>query len=161
AQGLVTATTITVDGDDLETSQMIQAGVEPTAEQVLLHEKQLLHHQKAIGTNAEEIAANKQLIAANKEDIEAKQQKITEHKQKIEQNKSDIQANTQRFTALAEYETKAQATVKFAVRSTKISAADMEQLKQLAETAKGLSGYIIEVTGFADSTGSAAMNTKL
>jgi len=161
AQGLVTATTITVDGDDLETSQMIQAGVEPTAEQVLEHEKQLLHHQKAIGANKNEIAASKQLIAANKEDIETNQQKISEHKHKIEQNRSDIQSNTQRFTALAEYDTKGQATVKFATGSTKISEADMEQLKQLAETAKSLKGYIVEVTGFADSSGNAAMNTKL
>ena len=37
----------------------------------------------------------------------------------------------------------------------------MTQLKQLAETAKTFTGYIVEVTGFADSTGDAAMNTKL
>jgi outer membrane protein OmpA-like peptidoglycan-associated protein len=51
--------------------------------------------------------------------------------------------------------------VKFAVGSAKISAADQEALKKLAETAKGLKGYIIEVIGYADSTGAAAMNTKL
>ena len=160
-QGLVMAKTITVDGDDLETSQMIQAGLEPTAEQVLEHEKQLLHHQKAIGANKEEIAANRQLIAANKEDIEANQAKIAEHKQRIQQNESDIESNTKRFTALAEYDTKGQATVKFASGSSKISQADIEQLKQLAETAKSLKGYIVEVTGFCDSKGNAAMNTKL
>ena len=33
-QGRVVASTITVDGDDLETSEMIQAGVHPTAQQV-------------------------------------------------------------------------------------------------------------------------------
>jgi len=38
---------------------------------------------------------------------------------------------------------------------------DQETLKQLAQTDTGLTGYIVEVTGFADSTGSAAMNTKL
>jgi OmpA-OmpF porin, OOP family len=38
---------------------------------------------------------------------------------------------------------------------------DQETLKRLAQTATGLTGYIVEVTGFADSTGSAAMNTKL
>jgi outer membrane protein OmpA-like peptidoglycan-associated protein len=37
----------------------------------------------------------------------------------------------------------------------------MDQLKQLAQTATALKGYIIEVTGYADSTGNAAMNTKL
>ena len=31
----------------------------------------------------------------------------------------------------------------------------------MAETATSLTGYIIEVTGYADSTGDAAMNTKL
>ena len=154
AERRVVARRITVDDDDLETSQMIQAGLEPTAAQVLEHEKQLLHHQ-------EEIGANKQEIARNKADIETNQQKIAAHKQKIEQNASDIRSNTQRFTALAEYETKAEATVKFATGSTKISDEDMQQLKQLAETAKGLTGYIVEVTGFTDSTGNAAINTKL
>ena len=74
---------------------------------------------------------------------------------------SDIQTNAQRFAALAEYDTKGTATVKFAVGSTKISDEDIAQLKELAATAKGLTGYIIEVTGFCDSTGDAAMNTKL
>jgi outer membrane protein OmpA-like peptidoglycan-associated protein len=121
---------------------------------VLEHEKQLLDHEAKIG-------ANKEQIAANKADIETNQQKIAEHRQRIDQNLSDIQAHTQRFTALAEYDVKGEATVKFAVGSAKIAKADEEQLKQLAETAKGLTGYIVEVTGYCDSSGSAAMNTKL
>jgi len=153
-QGQVVAKTITVDGDDLESSQMIQAGLQPTADQVLEHEKQLLAH-------AQQIGANQQQIAANKEDIETNQQKIAEHKQKIEQNMSDIQTNTQRFTALADYDVKAQATVNFEVGSSKIAAKDQIELKLLANTAIGLKGYIIEVTGYADSTGNAEMNTKL
>jgi OmpA-OmpF porin, OOP family len=160
-EGRVVAKTITVDGDDIESSQMIQAGLQPTADQVLEHEKELLRQQQAIGANRKRIVANQEQIAANREDIENNQQKIAEHKQKIEQNMSDIQSNTQRFTALAEYDTKAQATAKFASGSTKISKEDMDQLKQLAETAKSLTGYIVEVTGFADSSGDAAMNTKL
>jgi len=160
-EGRVVAKTITVDGDDIESSQMIQAGLQPTADQVLEHEKELLFQQQAIGANRKRIVANQEQIAANREDIENNQQKIAEHKQKIEQNMSDIQSNTQRFTALADYDTKAQATVKFASGSTKISKEDSEQLKQLAETAKGLTGYIVEVMGFADSSGNAAMNTKL
>jgi hypothetical protein len=100
SEGRVLAKTITVDGDDLESSQMIEAGLQPTADQVVEHEKQLLDHQKAIG-------ANKENIAANTADIETNQQQIAAHKQKIDQNMSDIQANTQRFTALADYDTKA------------------------------------------------------
>jgi len=42
-----------------------------------------------------------------------------------------------------------------------VSAQDKEELKKLAGQAKSLARYIIEVTGFTDSTGSAAVNTKL
>jgi outer membrane protein OmpA-like peptidoglycan-associated protein len=39
---------------------------------------------------------------------------------------------------------------------------DKEDLKNLAQTATAMSGgYIVEVMGYADSTGNAAMNTKL
>ena len=56
---------------------------------------------------------------------------------------------------------KGQATANFEVGSSKISAKDQIELKELANAATGLKGYIIEVMGYADSTGNAAMNTKL
>jgi len=77
-----------------------------------------------------------------------------------EQIAQEIEENTNRFTALSEYDVKGEATVKFNVGSSTISA-NQEQLNQVAQTATGLTGYIVEVTGYADSTGSAAMNTKL
>src|SRR3954453_11534406 len=44
-QGRVVAKTITVDGDDLESAEMIQAGLHPTAEQVASNVKTLEDHQ--------------------------------------------------------------------------------------------------------------------
>jgi len=154
AQGRVVAKTITVDGDDLETSEMIEAGLQPTAEQVATNVQTLESHKQAL-------AGHDVQLAAQKQGIESNQQNIAANKQAIEQNIKDTEENTQRFTALSDYDVKGQATVKFAVGSSKISAQDQEQLKQLAQTATGLKGYIVEVTGFADSTGGAAMNTKL
>ena len=144
--GLV-AKTITVDGDDLETAQMIQAGLHPTAEQV--------------AANMQAIESNKQNIAANKQAAAENQQNIAANRQQIEQNIKDIQENTDRFYKLSEYDTKAEATVKFNVGSSQISAADQQQLKQLGQTVSGLTGYIIEVKGFADSSGNASMNQQL
>ena len=112
AEGRVIAQTITVDGDDLETAEMIQAGVHPTAEQV---------------------SANTQ----------------------------DIQENTERFSRLSDYDVKAEATVSFQVGSSEISPDAQAKLKNLARSAVGLKGYIIEVKGFADSSGNALMNQKL
>src|SRR6266446_6287563 len=145
--GRIVAKTITVDGDDLETAEMVQSGLHPTAEQVAANVQTLAAHRGQLATHKESIGVNRQNISANK--------------QQIQENIKDIEEHTNRFTALSEYEVKGEATAKFDVGSTKISAQDQEELKKLAQTATGLTGYIIEVTGYADSRGSAAMNTKL
>jgi len=153
-QGRIVAKTITVDGDDLETSEMIEAGLHPTAEQVAANIRTLEAHQG-------QLAGHDVQLAAQKEDIETNQQNIAANKQQIEQNIKDTEENTQRFATLSDYDVKGEATVKFGVGSSKISSQDEEQLKQLAQTATSLKGYIVEVTGYADATGSAAINTKL
>jgi OmpA-OmpF porin, OOP family len=153
-QGRIVAKTITTDGDDLETAEMIQAGLHPTAEQVTANEQ-------AIGTNKGNISANQAQLAAHKQDIATNQQDIAAHQQQITKNISDIEENTNRFTALSEYDVKDQATLNFNTGSSKISAEGQDALKKLAETATALTGYIIEVTGYCDNTGSAAMNTQL
>jgi OmpA-OmpF porin, OOP family len=153
-QGRVVAKTITVDGDDLETAEMVQAGLHPTAQQVAAN-------VQAISTNQENIEANKVRLAAHKENIETNQQNIAANQQKIQDNLSAIEANTDRFTALSDYDVKGTATVQFKVGSSNILPEGQEQLKQLAQTATGLNGYIVEVTGFADATGGAEVNTKL
>ncbi|MDE3136990.1 MAG: OmpA family protein [Acidobacteriota bacterium] len=154
SEGKFIAKTITVDGDDLETSQMVEAGLHPTANQVAENVVAIENHQRAL-------AAHEEKISTNKQDIAAHQQAIAEHTQKIEQNMTATQENTERFNQLGDYDVKAQATVRFKVNSSTISTEDEEQLKKLAETAAGLSGYIVEVKGFADATGTAAMNEKL
>jgi OmpA-OmpF porin, OOP family len=153
-QGRVVAKTITVDGDDLETAEMIEAGLHPTAEQVAANVKTLEAHEVSLGVHKQNIAANQENIAANR-------QNIAHNKQQIAKTIEDVEAVNNRFTTLHDYDVKGQATVRFAVGSTKISPQDQEALKQLAETAKGVNGYIVEVMGYADSTGSASMNTKL
>ena len=152
--GRIVAKTITVDGDDLETAEMVQSGLHPTAEQVAANVQTLAAHRGQLATHNEQLAAQKESIGGNRQNISA-------NKQQIQENIKDIEEHTNRFTALSEYEVKGEATAKFDVGSTKISAQDQEELKKLAQTATGLTGYIIEVTGYADSRGSAAMNTKL
>jgi OOP family OmpA-OmpF porin len=152
--GRIVAKMITVDGDDLETAEMIQSGLHPTAEQVAANVRTLAAHKEQLGAHSEQ-------LAAHKENIETNQQNISANKQQIQENIKNIEEHTNRFTALSEYEVKGEATVKFAAGSTKISAEDQEELKKLTQTATGLIGYIVEVTGYADSSGSAAMNTTL
>ena len=161
SQGRLVAKTITVDGDDLETAEMIQSGVHPTAEQVAANLRTLEAHRGQLAGHDVQLASHKENIESNKENIAANQQNIATNRQQIEQNIKDVEEHSNRFTALAEYDVKGDATVKFGVASSRISEKDQERLKELAQTAKGLTGYIVEVTGYADSTGSAAINTKL
>jgi outer membrane protein OmpA-like peptidoglycan-associated protein len=153
-QGRVVAKTITVDGDDLETAEMIQSGLTPTAEQVQKNVQTLEAHQ-------EQQAGHQVQLAAHKENIKSNERNIAANRQRIEENERDIQENTNRFMALSEYDVKSQAIVKFDVGSSKISANGQNDLTSLAEVAQGLKGYIVEVVGYADATGSAEINTKL
>jgi OOP family OmpA-OmpF porin len=152
--GRFVARTITVDGDDLETAQMVEAGLHPTAEQVAAN-------VKTIEAHSGRLAGHDVQLSADKDNIEINQQNIEANQQQIEQNIKNIEANTNRFTALSEYEVKGTATVSFRIGSTELSAPHQEQLKMLAQNAVQLRGYIIEVTGYADTSGNPAINTKL
>jgi outer membrane protein OmpA-like peptidoglycan-associated protein len=169
-QGRITAQTITVDGDDLETAEMIQAGLHPTAEQVAanmqaleIHEQEIARNRRNASENKTNIAANKNGVAANKQAIEQLNGKVANSasKTQVEQNIRDIQAVSDRFDRLDDYLVKSQATVNFKVGSSTLSPEALKQLKQFAKTATGVDGYIVEVKGFADSKGSALMNEKL
>ena len=150
----VTAKTITFDASDLQTAEMIQAGLHPTADQVAAN-------QKNIATNQQDIAANQQATATNAKNISANQQATAANKAEIDKNIADIEANTKRFSELGDYELKGQGTINFKTGSAKIAPEDQARLADLAQKAKDQTGYIIQVQGYADSTGNAAMNTKL
>lgn len=153
-QGRITANTITVDGDDLETAEMIQSGLHPTAEQVA-------QNVDAIESNRRNIASHESQLTSQKQSIEAHSANLAAHEQKIQQNMQDITEVTNRFMALDDYDVKDQTVVKFGSGSSAISAEGQAELKRLAERVKNLSGYMVEVTGYADSVGGAEMNTTL
>jgi OmpA-OmpF porin, OOP family len=131
---------ITFSKDDLQTAQQIEAGLVPT--------------QNAVQANSKDIQANKEQITSNSADIAANQQATAANQQEIE-------ATNKRFSELSDYDTKAVVDVYFASGSTAISSTDKEKLMELARNAVNLTGYIIQVKGYADSSGNAAMNQKL
>ena len=154
AQNRVTAKSINFDSEDLEMSQAIQAGLTPTKQAVKSNAQNVAANQKATQSNQQQIAANQVQTAAAKQQIDANQQQIDASQQQIA-------ANTKRFSELSEYDTKADISVNFAVGSSAISANDKAALSKLAHDAVGTTGYIIQVKGFADSSGNAAMNQQL
>jgi OmpA-OmpF porin, OOP family len=130
--------------DDLKMAEAMQAGLVPT--------------QQAVQANQQGIATNKENIATNKEGIAQNQQNIEANRQQIAENDKEV---SDRFSALTDFETKDSANVYFASGSTKISPKDKVALKQMADEAANLKGYIIEVKGYADSSGNPSMNQRL
>ena len=144
AQNRVVANTIRFSKKDLQTAEAIQAGLNPT--------------QQAVQTNAQNIQANKEGIQANQQDIAASKVQIASNREAIDANQEAV---NKRFADLTDYDTKASVTVYFASGSAAISQKDKDALAQLGRDATNLKGYIVEVKGFADSSGNAAMNQKL
>jgi OmpA-OmpF porin, OOP family len=154
AQSRVVAKTITFDADDLQMAEAIQAGLTPTKQAVANNQQNIAANKKATQANAQGIQTNSQDISANQAATSANQQAISA-------NQQQIQDTTKRFSELSEYDTKADISVNFAVGKSVISGDDKAALAKLAKDAVGTTGYIIDVKGFADSSGQAAMNQQL
>jgi len=137
SDGKLEAKTITFSKDDLQTASMIQAGLTPTEEKVAANAVKIAANKEAISVNEANISANKAQIAANDEEV------------------------SRRFSDLADYDVKDQTIVYFSTGRSAISNKDKAALAKLADGASNTPGFIIEVKGFADSTGNAAANQTL
>lgn len=134
------ATKVRFKGNDLEHAQQIQAGMHETKEKV---------------------AQNEAELAAQKEALEQQQAQLSEQDKKVAANKAAIAQNSARFGQLDDYYIFDEATVLFGNGVTKLDPKYQPQLKELAEKAKGIDGYMIEVKGYASATGSVELNQEL
>jgi len=152
-QNQVTAEVITFDRDDLSLAKVIQAGLNPTAQQQASNMQTYQANKEATDAQiAANQAANEAAIAAARQEIAANQANIDE-----------VAASTQkRFSELGDFIVKGERNVYFATGSYSISGQDRNALADLAKNATAYSkGYVIQVAGFADSVGTASSNQVL
>ena len=102
--------------------------------------------QAGLSETQDQVAANQQGIEANRQGIEA--------------NRQGVEANRRRFGQLGEYDITVEMAVYFEVGSAAISAGARD-LAEIANKAKEIQGYMVAVEGYADASGSAAVNQKL
>ena len=140
AQNQLVASKIRFKGNDLEQAQAIQAGVHQTQVQAQQNQEELQKQNAA---------------------LQAQNAALTEQQKQIEANKAAIAANTARFGQLDDYYIWDEVTILFANGKVKVDPKYIPQLTALAEKAKTVNGYMIEVKGYASATGSAAVNQKL
>jgi outer membrane protein OmpA-like peptidoglycan-associated protein len=147
AQNQLVADTVTFHGSDLQTAQDIQAGITPTEQQAQQNQKQL--------------QAQEQQIQKQEAQLKAEQQASAEHAAEIAANKAAIAAANKRFGELGDYNILGEVTVLFGNDKVNIEDQYKPQLLKLAQQAKGITAYIIQVKGYASKVGSAALNQRL
>ena len=147
SQQQLVATKIRFKGNDFEQAQAIQAG---------LHET-----QKQSAQNQEELQKQNAALAQQNAALQQQQAALAEQQKEIEASKAAIAANTARFGQLDEYYIYDEVTVLFGNGKISVDPKYIPQLTALAEKAKSVNGYMIQVKGYASSTGSAAINQKL
>jgi OOP family OmpA-OmpF porin len=146
-QGQLVADSVKFKGNDLKAAMDAQAGLQPTVE--------------AQQADQAKIQANAQALAAQQADLAAQQAQLSAADQKIAANKAAIAAANKRFGELGDYNIMGEVTVLFGNGKTSLEPQYQPQLSKLAEQALTITGYVIQVKGYASSVGSASLNQKL
>ncbi|HEY4354463.1 MAG TPA: OmpA family protein [Acidobacteriaceae bacterium] len=138
----------------MNVAKQIDAGLNPTNEQVAAAKDQLR-------TDRKDIDSSQDAIAKNSQDIDATKQGLASTNAVTATNTQDIGKANQRFTTLDTYDTKDSVTINFANGKSTVSRKDKEQLTDFVKQAADTPGYMIEVQGYASTSGSAALNQRL
>jgi outer membrane protein OmpA-like peptidoglycan-associated protein len=104
---------------------------------------------------------DQQKIQENEQALAAQQAQLSAQDQKIAANKAAIAAANKRFGELGDYNIMGEVTVLFGNGKTTVEPQYMPQLSKLAEQALTITGYVIQVKGYASAVGSASLNQKL
>jgi outer membrane protein OmpA-like peptidoglycan-associated protein len=146
-QNQLVAKSVAFKGNDLEDAEKIQAGMHETKVQVQQNQQELEKQNAA--------------LKAQNEALEQQQAQLTEHQAKIAANKAGVDAAVARFGQLDDYYIFDELTVYFDNGKVTVDPKYNPQLLALANKAKSIDGYMIEVKGYASAVGSVTLNQQL
>lgn len=147
SEGSLAATKVRFDKDDLAVAQSIDSRVTPTEDRLTVAEQ-----------NAERVSGqiDELMTISNAARGGAKAAQET-----ADAAISGVNATNQRITSLDDYVVQSTATINFKTGSSTLSQESKTMLDEVAQASMTLKGYVIEVTGFTDSTGSVQRNKAL
>ncbi len=147
SQNRLVATKVTFKGNDLEQAEAIQAGVQPAKSQ--------------IQQTQQELEQQKVALQQQQQAMQQQQQETAKAQAETAANKAAIEEANKRFGQLDDYNILDEVNVYFGNGKVALDPQYKPQLLQLAEKAKGINGYMIQVKGYASSVGSVALNQQL
>jgi OOP family OmpA-OmpF porin len=133
--------------NSLTTARQIDAGLNPVNRKIGEQDDRLKSDRKDIELAQQDLDTTKQGLAATTEATSA--------------NAQVIGKTNDRIGTLDQYETKGSVTVNFANGKAAVNQKDKDQLTDFVKAAANTPGYMIEVQGYASTTGPAALNQRL
>jgi OOP family OmpA-OmpF porin len=113
------------------------------------------------GNDLQQAQAIQAGVAETQQQAQQNKEATEQNKEATERNKAAVEATNTRISKLDEYTVMDEVTVYFANGKTKVDAKYNAQLVALAEKAKKVDGYMVQVKGFASTSGSTELNQKL
>jgi outer membrane protein OmpA-like peptidoglycan-associated protein len=172
---MVPGLTITAEGVGNGKGQLDASKItfSPDVFAVEVAEEQQINSNKAAAANAQ-TTANQGVAAAGRAQTSANMAQSSANQAQSSANQAGkmavagtvadanaIALVNQRVSDLGDYKTVAEAALFFNPDQSTLSANDKQALSQLAADAKSAPNYMIEVAGYASSTGTKALNQKL
>jgi len=145
--GNLEATKIRFDRDDLQVAQSIDTRVSPVESRV----DQVEAENRSLAGQVDELNEVSKVIRSDVDRANAG----------VDAANNRITATNDRISSLDDYDVQDQATVLFKVNSAVLSEEAKTELDAIAQKAMAQKGYVIEIAGFTDSTGSVQKNRAL
>ena len=147
SQNQLVADAVMFNGKSLQTATDIQAGVTPVEQQAQQQQQQITQQQAQ--------------IQQQQAQLQQEQKVQEEHAEEIAANKAAVAAVNKRFGELGDYNIWDEVTVYFGNGKVTVDPQYDSKLLALCQKAKTVTGYVIQVQGYASKVGSAALNQKL
>ena len=140
--------------NSLMVAKQIDAGLNPVNGQIASAQDQLLSDRKDLNQTQQDIAKNSQ-------DIDATKQGLATTTAATAANTQGITTTNSRIGTLDQFETKDSLTVNFANGKATVSKKDKDQLADFVKAVADTPGSMIEVQGYASTSGSPVLNQRL
>ena len=154
ATGELLAEKVRFDQDDMNVARAVESRAAPLEERASDTENKL----SQVEANAQRLSGQLEELAAvsNAARGGAKAAQAT-----ADAAVAGVTATNERISALDDYVPQDQAAVNFRTGSATLSADSKTKLDEIASKALNAKGYVLEVSGYADATGSVARNRAL
>lgn len=152
--GELVADKVRFNETDMRTARTVEARANPLEEQAKVTEGRL----SEVEQNAQKLSGQIDELAAVSNAARGGAKAAQET---ADQAVAGVNATNDRISALDDYVAQDVASVNFRVGSSVLNPDAKTKLDEIATKAQNAKGYVLEVTGFADSTGSTARNRGL